>query len=157
MQELNLGSNQIKHFKKLMGFPRLKELNLDYNPITNIEGSALRDCSDLTSLSINHIKLPNYHGDLRFLRQGTKLENLSMTGCFTENDLADFATFPDLFNMKRFIMRSVGLIRTKDLHFKMPVLETLDLQDNRVFEVESIDDLSNFTSLVEVNFANNPL
>lgn len=80
-----------------------------------------------------------------------------MNSCFVQSDLADVSAFPDLFNMKRFTMRDVGLIRTTDLHFKMPVLEALDLQDNRVFEVEAIDDLANFTSLVEVNFANNPV
>ena len=80
-----------------------------------------------------------------------------MNNCFTESDLADVSAFPDLFNMKKFKMRAVGLIRTNDLHFKMPVLEVLDLQDNRLFEIETIDDLCNFTSLVEVNFAHNPL
>ena len=54
-------------------------------------------------------------------------------------------------------MRNVGLIRTTDLHFKMPLLESLDLQDNRIYEIESVDDLANYTSLVEVNFVNNPL
>lgn len=54
-------------------------------------------------------------------------------------------------------MRGVGLIKTTELHFKMPILEILDLQDNKIFEVEAIDDLSNFTSLVEVNFADNPV
>ena len=80
-----------------------------------------------------------------------------MDSCFVDKDLADLSAFPDLFNMKKFHMRDVGLIRTTDLHFKMPVLEILDLQDNRVYEVEAIDDLANFTSLVEVNFANNPV
>ena len=140
-----------------MGFPRVKEVIIDDNPITNIEGSAFRDCPDLKSLSLNNIKLPNYNGDLRFLRLCTNLERLAMSGCFTEKDLADISAFPDLFNMKRFVMRGVGLIRTNDLHFKMPVLEVLDLQDNRLFEVETIDDLCNYTSLVEVNFAHNPL
>ena len=54
-------------------------------------------------------------------------------------------------------MRDVGLIRTTELYFKMPVLEVLDLQDNKIFEIEAVDDLFNYTSLVEVNFAKNPL
>lgn len=62
-----------------------------------------------------------------------------------------------MFQMRKFIMRDVGLIRTTDLHFKMPLLELLDLQDNRIYEVEAVDDLSNFTSLVEVNLSSNPL
>ncbi len=80
-----------------------------------------------------------------------------MNSCFTQSDFGDLKAIPDMFKMKRFYMRSVGLIRTTDLHFKMPLLEVLDLQGNRVYEVESIDDLANFTSLVEVNFSENPL
>ena len=80
-----------------------------------------------------------------------------MNACFVEKDLADVSAFPDLYNMKKFSMRDVGLIRTTDLHFKMPVLEYLDLQDNRIYEIEAVEDLSNFTSLVDVNFANNPV
>ena len=80
-----------------------------------------------------------------------------MSSCFVDRDLADVSAFPDMFQMKKFIMRDVGLIRTTDLHFKMPLLELLDLQDNRIYEVEAVDDLSNFTSLVEVNFSSNPL
>ena len=80
-----------------------------------------------------------------------------MNQSFVERDLADVSGFPDLFKIRKFYMRDVGLIRTTDLHFKMPLLEVLDLQDNRIFEVEAIDDLCNFTSLVEVNFSNNPV
>ena len=50
-----------------------------------------------------------------------------MNGCFVDRDLADVSAFPDLYNMKSFNMRDVGLIRTTDLHFKMPILERLDL------------------------------
>ena len=67
------------------------------------------------------------------------------------------SALPDLFKLRRLMMRGVGLIKTTDLHFKMPVLEILDLQDNKIFEVEAVDDLCNFTSLVEVNFAENPV
>mmetsp|Transcript_8252 Transcript_8252/g.11433 ORF Transcript_8252/g.11433 Transcript_8252/m.11433 type:complete len:88 (-) Transcript_8252:2269-2532(-) len=80
-----------------------------------------------------------------------------MNSCFTERDLADVSAFPDMFKMRRFRMRDVGLIHTTDLHFKMPVLEYLDLQDNKIFEVEAVDDLSNYTALVEVNMSNNPV
>lgn len=80
-----------------------------------------------------------------------------MNSCFVDRDLADLSAFPDMFQMKRFSMRDVGLIRTTDLHFKMPLLEILDFQDNRIYEVEAIDDLANFTSLVEVNLSSNPL
>jgi len=118
---------------KVIGYPKLKKLILDRNPITEIEPAAFRDCSDLESLSINNIQLPNYAGDLKFLRACPNLEELRMSACFTEKDLADLSGFPDLFKMRRFVMRDVGLIHTTDLHFKMPLLESLDLQGNRIF------------------------
>jgi len=80
-----------------------------------------------------------------------------MSSCFVDKDLKDVSAFPDLFQMTKFVMRDVGLIRTTDLHFKMPLLEILGLQDNRIYEVEAVDDLANFTSLVEVNFSKNPV
>ena len=39
----------------------------------------------------------------------------------------------------------------------MPQLEVLDVQDNRIYEVNAIDDLAFFKRLVEVNFCNNPV
>ena len=157
LKELDLSRNKITAVQKLMGFPKIKKLVLDRNPLASIEHGAFRDCPDLESLSICHIKLPNYTGDLKFLRNCTNLDSLRMNSCFTEKDFANVNAIPDLFKMKKFYARDVGLIHTRDLHFKMPLLEILDLQDNRIYEVETIDDLANFTSLVEVNFSSNPL
>ena len=119
--------NKIRHVVRLIGYPQIKFVTLDRNPIEAIEPATFRDCQALVSLSICNIKLPNYTDDLKFLRACPKLEDLRMNSCFVQNDLADVSAFPDLFNMKRFTMRDVGLIRTTDLHFKMPVLEVLDL------------------------------
>lgn len=157
LTELNLSGNKISTLGKLFGFPYLKDIILDRNPITKIESIAFSACPELVNLSLNSIKLPNYHGDLRFLRQCQNLDKLSMNYCFTESDFKDVSSLPDLFKLRSFSMRGVGLIKTIELHFKMPILEILDLQDNKIFEVEAIDDLSNFTSLVEVNFADNPV
>ena len=119
--------NKIRHVIRLIGYPQVKVVILDKNPIEAIEPGTFRDSQALKSLSICKIKLPNYTDDLKFLRACPKLEDLTMNSCFVQNDLADVSGFPDLFNMKRFEMRDVGLIRTTDLHFKMPVLEVLDL------------------------------
>ena len=51
-----------------MGYPGLLNLSLDKNPISEIEPNAFNACPDLKILSLNHIKLQNYKGDLRFLR-----------------------------------------------------------------------------------------
>ena len=119
--------NLIRHVVRLIGYPQIKTIILDKNPIEAIEPGTFRDSQNLKSLSICKIKLPNYTDDLKFLRACPKLEELRMSSCFVQSDLADVSAFPDLFNMKRFTMRDVGLIRTTDLHFKMPVLEVLDL------------------------------
>ena len=157
LQELNLSSNRITHVGRLIGYPKVQSVALDNNAITEIEGAAFHDCPDLQKLSISNIKLPNYTGDLKFLHRCPNLLELRMNSCFVDRDLKDVSAFPDMFQMRKFTMRDVGLIRTTDLHFKMPLLEVLDLQDNRVYEVEAIDDLANFTSLVEVNFSSNPV
>jgi len=125
--ELNLRGNRITHLGKLIGYPKLQGVSLDGNPITEIAPAAFRDCPDLEKLSIQNIKLPNYTGDLKFLNNCASLLELEMSSCFTDSDLADVSAFPDMFQVKRFVMRDVGLIRTTDLHFKMPLLEILDL------------------------------
>ena len=127
LEELNLTGNHITSLNKIIGYPKLHGVSLDNNPISEIAPAAFRDCPDLEKLSINSIKLPNYSGDLKFLNNCANLLELRMSACFTDADLADVSAFPDMFQMKRFIMRDVGLIRTTDLHFKMPLLEILDL------------------------------
>ena len=52
LQELDLRGNKIKNFSKLIGFPKVKTVVLDENPLTSIEVNAFRDCPDLTTLSI---------------------------------------------------------------------------------------------------------
>lgn len=54
-------------------------------------------------------------------------------------------------------MRDVGLIYASTLHLKMPNLEVLDLEENRIYEVEMAENLSKFKELVEVNLCNNPI
>ena len=53
---------------------------------------------------------------------------------FTQEDFKDVSAIADLPLLQKFFMRGVGLIHTTDLHFKMPSLEILDLQDNRIYE-----------------------
>ena len=65
---MDLSKNKIERFTKLMGYPGLLNLSLDKNPISEIEPNAFNACPDLKILSLNHIKLQNYKGDLRFLR-----------------------------------------------------------------------------------------
>lgn len=47
LQELNLGSNKITHVSRLIGYPKIKSVSFDNNPITKIEASAFHDCPDL--------------------------------------------------------------------------------------------------------------
>lgn len=41
-------------------------------------------------------------------------------------------------------MRGVGLIYASNLYLKMPNLETLDLEDNRIYEVEMAENMGKF-------------
>mmetsp|Transcript_10784 Transcript_10784/g.13517 ORF Transcript_10784/g.13517 Transcript_10784/m.13517 type:complete len:184 (+) Transcript_10784:217-768(+) len=58
--ELNLAGNRITQLTKVFGYPQVKEMNLDRNPITSIDGVAFSACPELKNLSIDQIKLPNY-------------------------------------------------------------------------------------------------
>lgn len=68
LAELNLSSNKITKVSKMIGYPKVQQIILDNNAIESIEFGAFRDCTRLEKLSLNHIKLPNYQGDLKFLR-----------------------------------------------------------------------------------------
>ena len=74
LSELNLAQNQIRTVGKLTGYPNIKTLRLNRNPITEIDARAFQDCKSLKDLDISRIELPNYQGDLRFLRFCTELE-----------------------------------------------------------------------------------
>ena len=54
-------------------------------------------------------------------------------------------------------MRDVGVIHVTDIDKKLPCLEALDLEDNKVFELEAIDELRLLSALVDINLHGNPL
>ena len=84
-------------------------------------------------------------------------KELRLDGCFTERDFSDCSALPELFALQKFSMRDVGLIYAATLHTKMPNLEVLDLQDNRIYEIEMAENMQHFKHLVEVNLSNNPI
>ena len=44
-----------------------------------------------------------------------------------------------------------------DISVKFPMIEVLDLQDNKIYEMDALDDLKLLSHLVELNFLDNPL
>ena len=73
LKELNLRGNKITAVTKLTGYPNVEKVILDRNPLSEIEPTAFKGCTELKSLYLNRIQLPNYTGDLKFLRYSPNL------------------------------------------------------------------------------------
>lgn len=76
---------------------------------------------------MNRVQLPNYKGDLKFLRRTPHLQDLRLDSAFPDRDFTDINEIPDLPELESLTIRNVGLISLTDLHFKFPALEHLDL------------------------------
>lgn len=73
LKELNLRNNKITRVTKLTGYPNIEKVIFDKNPIFEIEPTAFKECTDLKYLHLAKIQLPNYAGDLKFLRYSPNL------------------------------------------------------------------------------------
>ena len=108
-------------------------------------------------LDVSNIKLRNYRGDLNFLKGRQNLQTLKLSNCFVEKDFTAISDLPDLQSVERFVMRSVGIIHITDIDQKMPMLEALDLQDNKIYDVQSVDELRLLSALADINLYGNPI
>ena len=120
---------------------------MSHNPITSIDTSAFRDMADLTSLKLHDIKLNNYRGDLNFLKKMNSLTELNMTGCFAQADFTHMENFPEVYQLERFYFGKVGLLSLAYLQERMPLLEQLDLADNKMYDLDAIDELGKLEHL----------
>lgn len=71
-----------------------------------------------------------------------------MSDCFLQPDFASMDSFPEVMNLVNFEFRNVGLIRLHGISLKMPSLEVLDVSENKIFEVETVDELAQLSSLL---------
>ena len=155
---MNLSGNQIKSIKYIIyGYPKIQDVSLRGNPLHSIAHNAFKECTDLQTLDICNIKLKNYRGDLNFLKACNNLTTLKMSGCFVEQGFQDISEIPDLINLERLELRDVGLLHLTGISEKFQMLEVLDLQDNKIYELDAIDDLKLLNYLVELNLLDNPL
>ena len=46
------------------------------------------------------------------------------------------ANFPEIFQLERFFFGKVGLLNISGISESMPMLEVLDLAENKIFEIE---------------------
>ena len=158
LDTLNLGGNQITSIKQIIyGYPKIQEISLKGNPLHSIIHNAFKECTDLQTLDICNIKLKNYRGDLNFLQACTNLTTLKMSGCFVERDFQEISGIPGLINLERLEVRDVGLLHLTGISERFQMLEVLDLQDNKIYELDAIDDLKLLSYLVELNLLDNPL
>ena len=158
LETLNLGGNKIEEIKHIIyGYPKVQDISLKGNPLYRIVHNAFRECVDLQTLDIENIKLRNVRGDINFLKGRNNLTTLKMSNCFVDKDFHDINIIPELQNLERLVIREVGLLHLTDISFKFPMIEVLDLQDNKIFELQAIEDLKLLTYLVELNLLDNPL
>ena len=127
------------------------------NPLVSIIQNAFKECVELQTLDISDIRLRNYRGDLNFLKNRTSLTTLKMSNAFVEQGFQEISAIPDLINLERLVIREVGLLHLTDISVKFPMIEALDLQDNKIYEMDALDDLKLLSHLVELNFLDNPL
>lgn len=70
-----------------------------------------------------------------------------MSNCFAQPDFKDIADFPEVFQLERFTLGSVGLLTIKGINERMPLLESLELNENKIYELETIDELAKLQHL----------
>jgi hypothetical protein len=80
-----------------------------------------------------------------------------MSECFTQPDFTEMAVFPEMSSLTHFEFRGNGLISVIGISKKMPALEVLDLSENKIFEVETVDELGQLENLMVVNIESNPI
>lgn len=113
--------------------------------------------TEMENLQLCGIKLPNYRGDLTFLKRLGALTDLNMSECFSQADFHSISNFPEIETLTKFEFRNVGLISLTQLHAKFPNLEVLDVSENKIFEIETVDEFAHFGSLMVLNFEENPI
>lgn len=160
LRELNLAQNQIKCVEGLHSYPKLEELNLSDNPIVMIFPNAFKSNESMETLILDNIKLKWPKDDLVFLK---KLENslnkLSLNNAFPKKNLDDI----DVFNMCKLpyvdelSLQNVGLVSIVGISKIFPSLTILDLTNNKIFSVNSVEELHKLPQLSEVSFKDNPL
>lgn len=160
LRELNLAQNQIKCVEGLHSYPKLEELNLSDNPIVMIFPNAFKSNESMETLILDNIKLKWPKDDLVFLK---KLENslnkLSLNNAFPKKNLDDI----EVFNMCKLpyvdelSLQNVGLVSIVGISKIFPSLTILDLTNNKIFSVNSVEELHKLPQLSEVSFKDNPL
>jgi Leucine-rich repeat (LRR) protein len=76
LEQLYLRQNRIRNFPLLEQCCSLKELDLSYNQLTNIDPDAFKNLVALTILNIRDNKLEQLSSDVKLLK---KLERIDLT------------------------------------------------------------------------------
>lgn len=184
LEYLNLDSNRLRKLGGgLVRLTKLKELHLSHNRLESLDGlqslvnleTFAADSNGLKSIEASHLagmtKLDELHlsqnqiSSLNFLRNVLKngkqvatlpsLSSLHMQG--NQLNLASLRTMPPLAALQEFYLarNQVDAIPT-DFGKRVESLEILDLADNQLTDVSSIERLASISALCELRIDKNP-
>lgn len=150
LKSLFLDSNSIETLeeKAFEGLESLLVLKLDRNKLSKIEGSAFKNLVSLQALDLSYNQLSEVHG-VPHLLQLVEL-NLEANLLNTLPQLSGAESLRSL-NLRRNHIRKIQRDKLQSLES----LRTVDLEDNRVEELESA--AFSQTNIVKINLRNNRL
>ncbi|XP_055509578.1 leucine-rich repeat and guanylate kinase domain-containing protein-like [Leucoraja erinacea] len=145
IEEVDLSFNKISDMKELSGYPFLSKLNLDNNRIQAIAG--LQNCRSLSFLSMIKNRLLEIdcldHLPIKFLSlRGNQLVNVK--------GLVNLKRLHKLDLLENNIETLIGL-EDHDL------LETINLDNNQISDLDEIMHLRNLPLLRDLNLLHNPI
>ncbi|XP_072922892.1 leucine-rich repeat and guanylate kinase domain-containing protein [Hemitrygon akajei] len=145
IKEVDFSYNQISDVKELSDYPFLSKLNLSNNKIQAIEG--LQNCKSLTYLNMAENRLLEISG----------LDYLPIKFLFLQGN--QFINVKGLANMKRLhkLDLSNNKIETLIGLEDHDLLETINLENNQISDLDEIMHLRNLQLLRELNLLKNPI
>ncbi|XP_059843051.1 leucine-rich repeat and guanylate kinase domain-containing protein-like isoform X2 [Hypanus sabinus] len=143
--EVDFSYNQISDLKELSDYPFLSKLNLSNNQIQAIEG--LQNCKSLTYLNMAENRLLEISG----------LDYLPIKFLFLQGN--QFINVKGLANMKRLhkLDLSNNKIETLIGLEDHDLLETINLENNQISDLDEIMHLRNLQLLRKLNLLKNPI
>ena len=75
------------------------------------------------------------------------LTDLKMNNCFVQEDFQHFEEFPEVFQLERLQLKKVGLLTMGGLKERTPLLEVLNLAENKIRDLDVIDEVAKLDNL----------
>lgn len=172
LRDLNLRGNLITDLKFMLNLTNLITVDISLNPIKNIKGlGSLKKLEEvyLSDLELEKEILPNEFKnnciiiDLNiasnniescdFLVNFTCLESLDISN----NEIYDIKKIPKMINLEFINLKATGISTVKKIDELFPNLITIDISENRIQNIEEINDLEKLEKIADINLKKNPI